>query len=189
MRLPLRAIRWLHQRSLSRRSLRGSFLHSKLGDRLLDKSLWMPSKSSIARAWLIGIPITTIPFLPAQSVIAGVCGFFGRANLILCIGLQFLSTPLTAPVHLPACYFVGRVIRGESPVETWHLLMQDPGRVWSSEALFSLYLGSIVLGPVVGLIGYGVIMTLWPEHLPRLRRPRRAASGGEPVTPPDSPTS
>ena len=99
MRLPLWALRWLHARDLSRRRLRGSFLHSQLGDRLLDKVLWMPTRQSIARAWLIGIPITTIPFLPAQSVIAGVCGFFGRANLVLCIGLQFLSTPLTAPAN------------------------------------------------------------------------------------------
>lgn len=174
MRLPLWAHRWLHQRSLSRQKLKGSFLHSKLGDRILDKNLWMPTKRSIARAWLIGIPITTIPFLPAQSAIAGVCGFFGRANLILCIGLQFLSTPLTAPVHLPACYFVGRVARGELPAEVWRHIAENPGSVWSSEALFSLYLGSIILGPLVGLIGYGFILLVWPDHLPHLprRRPR-----------------
>lgn len=172
MRLPLWAHRWLHRRSLSRRGLKGSFLHSKLGDRLLDKSLWMPTRSSLARAWLIGIPITTIPFLPAQSLIAGVCGFFGRANLLLCIGLQFLSMPLTAPVQLSACYFVGRVAHGESPFEVWDHLMANPGSVWSSEALFSLYLGAIILGPAVGLLGYAAFMLLWPEHLPRLRRKR-----------------
>ncbi len=185
MRLPLWALRWLHQRDLSRKRLRGSFLHSRIGDRLLDKALWMPTKSSIARAWLIGIPITTVPFLPAQSVIAGVCGFFGRANLVLCIGLQFLSTPVTAPVHLPACYLVGRVLQGESPSGAWAQIVADPGSVWSSEALFSLYLGSIVLGPLVGLIGYGVIMLVWPEHLPRLRR--RAAPATDAPLPPPTP--
>lgn len=183
MRLPLWTLRWLHQRKISRQGLKGSFLHSRLGDRLLDKTLWMPTKGSIARAWLIGIPITTIPFLPAQSVIAGIAGFFGRANLILCIALQFLSTPLTAPVHLPACYFVGRVMLGDSPVKTWELLAEHPGRVWSTEALFSLYLGSIVLGPVIGLIGYGIIQLLWPEHLPRLRS-RRALPPTPPTEPP-----
>lgn len=185
MRLPLWALRWLHARDLSRRRLRGSFLHSQLGDRLLDKALWMPTRQSIARAWLIGIPITTIPFLPAQSVIAGVCGFFGRANLVLCIGLQFLSTPLTAPVHLPACYLVGRVLQGESPRVVWAHLVANPGSVWSTEALFSLYLGSLVLGPVVGLVGYGVIMLLWPDHLPRLRRRRPETTA--PSVPPVSP--
>jgi uncharacterized protein (DUF2062 family) len=184
MRLPLWAYRWLHQRKISRQGLKGSFLHSRFGDRLLDKALWMPTKGSIARAWLIGFPITTIPFLPAQSLIAGVAGFLGRANLILCIALQFLSTPLTAPVHLPACYFVGRVMLGDSPVKTWHLLAENPGRVWSTEALFSLYLGSIVLGPVIGLVGYGIIQLLWPEHLPKLRRRRESSLPEEPTKPP-----
>lgn len=170
MRLPLWAHRWLHRRRLSRQGLKGSFLHSKLGDRLLDKSLWMPTRTSLARAWLIGIPITTIPFLPAQSLIAGVAGFFGRANLLLCIGLQFISMPLTAPVQLSACYFVGRVARGESPFEVWEHLMANPGAALSTDALFTLYLGSIILGPLVGLIGYAAFMLLWPDHLPHLRR-------------------
>jgi uncharacterized protein (DUF2062 family) len=174
MRLPLWAHRWLHRRRLSRQGLKGTFLHSKLGDRLLDKSLWMPDRGSLARAWLIGIPITTIPFLPAQSLIAGICGFFGRANLLLCIGLQFVSMPLTAPVQLSACYFVGRVARGESPFEVWDHLMAAPGEVWSSDALFTLYLGSIILGPAVGLIGYAAFMLLWPKTLPPLRRKRTA---------------
>jgi len=170
MRLPLWAHRWLHRRRLSRQGLKGSFLHSRLGDRLLDKSLWMPTRASLARAWLIGVPITMIPFLPAQSLIAGLCGFFGRANLLLCIALQFVSTPLTAPVHLSACYFVGRVARGESPFEVWHHLMAAPGEIWSSAALFNLYLGSVILGPLIGLLGYAAFMLLWPDHLPHLRR-------------------
>lgn len=174
MRLPLWAHRWLHRRRLSRKGLKGSFLHSRLGDRLLDKSLWMPTRGSMARAWLIGIPITTIPFLPAQSLIAGIAGFFGRANLLLCIGLQFISMPLTAPVQLSACYFVGRVVRGASPFEVWDQLMAHPSSVWSSEALFTLYLGSVILGPAVGLLGYAAFMLLWPDHLPRLPRRKKA---------------
>lgn len=170
MRFPLWAHRWLHRRRLSRQGLRGTFLHSKLGDRLLDKTLWMPTPGSMARAWLIGFPITTIPFLPAQSLIAGVCGFFGRANLLLCIGLQFISMPLTAPMQLSACYLVGRVVRGDSPFVVWDHLMANPGEVWSTDALFTLYLGSVILGPLIGLIGYAAFLLLWPEHLPRLRR-------------------
>jgi len=178
MRLPLWAHRWLHRRRLSRQGLKGTFLHSWLGDHLLDKSLWMPTRGSMARAWLIGIPITTIPFLPAQSLIAGVAGFFGRANLLLCIGLQFISMPLTAPVQLSACYFVGRVVRGASPFEVWHHLTAHPSSVWSSEALFTLYLGSVILGPAVGLLGYAAFMLLWPDHLPHLphRKPRPPTS-------------
>ena len=91
---------------------------------------------------------------------------------------------MTAPVHLPACYFVGRVLRGESPASAWAHIVAHPSSVWSTEALLSLYLGAIVLGPVVGLVGYGVILLVWPEHLPRLRRPRRPeAAAGLPANP------
>jgi uncharacterized protein len=191
MRLPLWAYRWLHRRRMSRHGLKGSFLHSQLGDRLLDKTLWLPTRVSIARAWLIGIPVTTVPFLPGQTLIAGLLGFFGRANLLLCIALQFLSTPLTAPVHLPACYFVGRVVLGDSPVDVWAHISQNPHSVFSTEALFSLYLGSLILGPLVGLIGYGVVMLFWPDrHFPMRERhllPRRAPKRPEQLPPDDIP--
>ena len=88
MRLPLWAFRWLHRSGLSRKTLRGGFLHGRLGDRLLDRSLWLPKRTSLARAWLIGLPITTVPFLPFQSILAGILGFLARANLLLCIGLR-----------------------------------------------------------------------------------------------------
>ena len=70
MRLPLWAIRWLNRQKLSRRHMRGGKLHSWFGDRILAKELWRPSASSLARAWLVGFPITVTPFLPLQSVFA-----------------------------------------------------------------------------------------------------------------------
>jgi len=164
MRLPLWAFRWLHRSGLSRKTLRGGFLHTQLGDRLLDRSLWLPKRTSLARAWLIGFPITTVPFLPFQSVLAGVLGFFGRANLLLCIGLQFLSNIITAPFHLSACYFVGRVVMGEHPGDVLAHLTAHPSSIWSGDAMLALYLGSIILGPLIGLVGYAGIMLFWPDR-------------------------
>lgn len=184
MRLPLWAFRWLHRSGLSRKTLRGGFLHSQLGDRLLDRSLWLPTRISLARAWLIGVPITTIPFLPFQSVLAGVLGFFGRANLLLCIGLQFLSNPATATVHLPACYFVGRVVLGESPGEVWAHLLAHPHSIWSADALLALYLGSLILGPLIGLVGYAVIMLFWPDRTYPMRERHLLPHRKTPVPPP-----
>jgi uncharacterized protein (DUF2062 family) len=100
MRLPLWAIRWLNRQKLSRRHMRGGKLHSWFGDRILAKELWRPSASSLARAWLVGFPITVTPFLPLQSVFATIAALLVRGNLFLCIAMQFLSTPLTARVLL-----------------------------------------------------------------------------------------
>ena len=162
----------MHRHRLSRSRLRGTWVHSWLGDRLLDRSLWRPTRESLARAWLIGFPITLVPFLPIQSLFASVAAVFIRGNVLLCIALQFLSTPLTAPVHLSACYFVGEVVRGRPAGQVWNEVMTAPGDVFSGDSLTSLYLGASLLGLGGGIAGYFVIRSTWRA---RSRRPSSPA--------------
>lgn len=171
MRLPYWMMRWMHRHRLSRNRLRGTWLHGRLGDRLLDKALWKPTRDSLARAWLIGFPITMMPFLPIQSLFACVLAVFLRGNLLLCIALQFLSTPLTAPLQLPACFFVGEVVRGRSPGTVWHQVTHTPGQMLTGDALFSLYVGALLIGVVVGVIGYALLKNYWILPLKRPRAP------------------
>ena len=160
--------------------MRGGFLHSKLGDRILDKSLWRATPDSIARAWLIGMPITMIPFLPGQSIIAAILGFTFRANLLVCIGLQYLSNFGTAVIQLPICFFVGRLIQGNRPSTVWNEVAQ---RDWKSvfehpsqfaRDLIPLFLGSIILGAAIGVIGYLLILSWGRRHAETLARKKAA---------------
>ncbi|HYP15630.1 MAG TPA: DUF2062 domain-containing protein [Opitutus sp.] len=161
----------MHRRRMSRTRLRGGLLHSWLGDRLLDKALWRPTRESLARAWLVGFPITIVPFLPGQTLFACIAALFVRGNLLLCILLQFLSTPLTAPVHLPACFFVGELVRGRNFAVVWRHISSAPRDLLSGDAAVSLYLGAVVLGALGGAIGYAVIQHTWrkpPDRTPRV---------------------
>jgi uncharacterized protein (DUF2062 family) len=160
----------MHRRKLSRRGLRGGRLHAWLGDRILAKELWKPTRSGLARAWLIGFPITMIPFLPVQSLFACAIAVFLRANLVLCILLQFLSTPVTMVVHIPACYVVGKMLQGESPAQVYAEIGQDWRRAFARENVVPLYLGAAVLGLTGGIAGYGVI-NAWPSRRSRRRDP------------------
>lgn len=160
-------LRWLHRRQLSRRGLHGGRLHSWFGDRLIHKSLWKPTRESLARAWLVGFPIAVTPFLPFQAVFACAAALFVRGNLLLCIALQFLSTALTAPVHLPACYFVGEILRGAAPAEVWKRAMETPQDLLTGHAAVSLYLGAFVIGILGGGLGYAIIQKTWRDALPR----------------------
>ncbi len=178
MRFSLRTFRWLHRRQLTRKRLHGGFLHRRFGDRLLDKALWRPTRESLARAWIIGFPVTMMPFLPFQSLIACGIALFFRANLLLCIALQFLSSPLTAPLQLPACFFVGEVLRGRAPGEVWVEVTTASRHVFTGDALTSLYLGGVVLGAFGGVLGYFAIQGPWKD-LPRRRR--------SPAPPPGAP--
>lgn len=167
----------MHRQRLSRTRMRGTFVHQWLGDRVLDKALWAPTRESLARAWLVGFPITIMPFLPVQSVFACLAALFIRGNLLLCIALQFLSTPVTAPVHLPACYFVGEVVRGADPREVWREVRSRPKDLLSASAVTSLYLGAAVIGIVGGAAGYAILHGTWKD------RPRRRAGGTATPTP------
>lgn len=164
----------MHRRRLSRSRMRGTFLHSWLGDRILDKALWSPTRESLARAWLVGWPLTVIPFLPGQSLMAAFAALFVRGNLLLAIGLQFLSTPVTAPVHLPACYFVGEVVRGANPRAVWREVRGKPRNLLTGHAVVSLYVGAAVIGFIGGALGYAVLQGTWRD------RPRRGNGGGTP---------
>lgn len=155
----------MHKQRLSRTRLRGSRLHRLLGDGLISKSLWKPTRESLARAWLVGFPITVVPFLPGQSIFAAIAALLVRGNLLLCIALQFLSTPLTAPVQLSTCYFVGEVVRGSNPKKVWHEAKAAPKKALISvHAVTSLYLGAAVVGIVGGVLGYAVILGTWTER-------------------------
>ena len=181
MRFSLRTFRWLHRRQLTRKRLHGGFLHRRFGDRLLDKALWRPTRESLARAWIIGFPVTMMPFLPFQSLIACGIALFFRANLLLCIALQFLSSPLTAPLQLPACFFVGEVLRGRAPGEVWVEVTTASRHVFTGDALTSLYLGGVVLGAFGGVLGYFAIQGTWkdlPRGAPPPPTPPGARRGG-----------
>src|SRR5215212_3251740 len=158
----------MHRRRLSRSRLRGTRLHRWLGDGLVSKSLWQPTRGSLARGWLVGFPITVVPFLPGQSVLAAIAALLVRGNLLLCIVLQFLSTPLTAPVQLTTCYFVGEVARGASPKAVWLEAKNAPRKVLlSAHAVTSLYLGAAIVGIVGGVVGYAIILGTWREPVRR----------------------
>ena len=161
----------MHRQRLSRSRLRGSRLHRWFGDAIISKSLWSATRGSLARAWLVGFPITIVPFLPGQTVFAAVAALLVRGNLLLAIAIQFISTPITAPVHLPVCYFVGEVVQGASPSRVWHHAWNHPKALVTGHAAKSLYLGAAIVGMVGGVLGYAIILGTWRDA-PKRNNPR-----------------
>jgi uncharacterized protein (DUF2062 family) len=119
-----------------------------------------------------------MPFLPAQTLFAVVAALFLRGNLLLAIALQYLSNPFTAPVHLPACYFVGELMRGHSPVAVWKHLESTPMDLLTGGSVASMYSGAFALGILGGSVGYAVIRSVWKQPVSARLRPRRHQSPG-----------
>lgn len=166
--------RWMMRRlnrwGMSRHKLRGGFLHKRLGDRILHRELWVPTRMSLALAFLVGMPVTTIPFLPLQSVIACGIGFLVGANLPVCLLLQYLSNPATAVVQLPACYLIGELVLGGDFAEIYAHVRANPVTAFSGHNFFALYLGSFVLGPLLGGLGYLLTKFFWREQPPKAKK-------------------
>ncbi len=185
VKLRLPHFRWLHRRGLTRKKMQGGFWHTKLGDRLLDKALWRATPESLARAWLIGVPITTIPFLPGQMAITVFLGFLFRANMLLCGALPWVSNPFTAPIHLPACYIVGTLVLNRSFSKAWEnaqqfnwaAIVEHPFRA-AQHIVIPLYLCSIILGLVIGIIGYFVILA-WGNRIVARKRLKSDVSAND----------
>jgi uncharacterized protein (DUF2062 family) len=107
-----------------------------------------------------------------------VAALFLRGNLLLAIALQYLSNPFTAPVHLPACYFVGELMRGHSPVAVWKHLESTPMDLLTGGSVASMYSGAFALGILGGSVGYAVIRSVWKQPVSARLRPRRHQSPG-----------
>jgi len=135
----------------------------------LAKEVWFPTRESFARAWFIGMVITMIPFLPGQTLIACAIGLILRANLPTCFILQFLSSPATAFIQLPACYLMGCLITGNDVGQAVAHIEADPMSVVSVGSAGLLFIGSLAVGFLVGGTGYVLIKLFWKEQVKKAR--------------------
>ncbi|MBF6057051.1 MULTISPECIES: DUF2062 domain-containing protein [Thiomicrorhabdus] len=136
-----------------------------LGKWLHNPNIWHLHRHSVAKAFLIGLFWMAIP-IPSQMVAAAFCAIYFRANLAISIALVWISNPLTMPPIFYFNYLVGTYILGQEAQEelgfelSWHWITNVLGDLW-----LPLYLGSLVLGIVLGLLGYLTIHLLWRQHV------------------------
>ncbi|MGH8021473.1 MAG: DUF2062 domain-containing protein, partial [Opitutaceae bacterium] len=69
--------------------------------------LWSFRASAMTPAFYAGSIITLLPVYGFQIAFALIAAVALRANLPTLAGLQLLSTPLTAPIILPATFYAG----------------------------------------------------------------------------------
>ena len=127
---------------------------------LHDEDLWHITPKSTARGVAIGVFYAFIP-LPIQMLLAVITGLIFRANLILSVGLVWLSNPLTMGPMYYACYLLGKRILGMNgtKVPAFHSFSE-----WLSHAYLiwqPLLAGCLVAGGISGLLGYAAVRLFW----------------------------
>ena len=134
--------------------------------------LWSFRTESVRPALYIGSIVALLPLLGIQVAVAFVLALMSRANVMLLIGLQFITTPITAPPLYYGTYHVGRVVMeavGFEPtaehigseaaliqeLETMNKSITAPDQKWSTRwgsTIVALMVGGLVVGTFVGFV-------------------------------------
>jgi len=133
--------------------------------------LWSFRTESVRPALYVGAIVALLPLLGIQIGVAFVLALIFRANVMVLVGLQFITTPFTAPPLYYGTYHVGLVAMEAVGFDTHlHVVENDEAliqelesideslseskRTWSQRwgtTMLALMVGGIVVGGVVGL--------------------------------------
>ncbi|MDR2664338.1 MAG: DUF2062 domain-containing protein [Puniceicoccales bacterium] len=169
-----RRFRWLSRHVPNRERLERIPLVGGLMRRARDaKFLWSLDRDEVASAFLVGWVVALSPLFGVHTILAILCVFLFRANLIIALAVQLVSTPLTIPFLWPFLYATGRwAVRlfsdGLMTVDLSYRPVAGAGRLFA-RALALITLGGTLVGFACTFISVSVF-TIFD----RFRRRREA---------------
>jgi uncharacterized protein (DUF2062 family) len=153
-------------------SLRRSGQLSILGDWVFEPNLWHINRYSASMAFFVGLFLAFMP-LPGQMVVAALAAVLLRCNLPLCVGLVWITNPITAPAIFYLAYSVGALLIDVPVAE----LRFNFSIEWLQDRLQvvwrPLLLGCLVCGLFFGSLGYFAVNMLWRMVVVRKWRRRQ----------------
>jgi uncharacterized protein (DUF2062 family) len=152
--------------------LKGSWLHRKLGDSLLNNELWRPDRAKIAAGFALGAFFSMIP-MPFQMIPTLLLGYLTRVNLAASLVGVWISNPLTTPPLFYLQYKIGHAVLGMAAHKEL-----DTSKNWLDmlkEAPLAILCGGMITAVVAAAIGYPLALYTWDAitrwvHKSRIRR-------------------
>lgn len=142
-----------------------------LGALLHDENLWHLNRRSVAGGVAAGLFWAMIP-IPLQMVAAALSAIAFRINLPISVALVWLTNPLTMPPVFYMNYVVGTWLLGTpADVGEFQLSLEWVLSEWNSIGK-PLYLGSLVLGVALSVLGYCAIRLYWRWHIVKRMKTR-----------------
>ncbi|PWG63225.1 DUF2062 domain-containing protein [Sediminicurvatus halobius] len=139
---------------------------------LEDPFLLHLNRRSVAGGVAVGLFVAFLP-VPGQMAIAAALAVLLRVNLVLSVLLVWISNPLTIPPMVYFTYVVGTWLLGSPVVHTAF----EPSLAWVVHEFRQIWqpvlLGSLAVGTLVSLAGYGAANLLWRIWVVRELRRRR----------------
>lgn len=175
--------------------------HLKIfGTLLHNPNIWHLNRRSVSGAFGVGLFWALIP-IPLQMLASAASAIILRVNLPLAVALVWLTNPLTMGPVFFINYRFGAWLLNRPPIETGFQFsfdwIVDHGFDWATEFMknmdqiwVSLFVGSFVLGILLGLVSYGIVRLLWRlkiiSRIQEKRQRRKQAQAEKPKTKPVS---
>lgn len=151
-------------------TLRGSWLHRVLGERLFHQALWRPTRVQVAGGLALGVFIALTPTMGVQMLITAFAAFFLRLNIPVSLAACWITNPLSAPFIYGLQYELGLYLSGtvcDPELIRCSTLMQN--------ALYlakPLWIGSLVSAVFFALVTYIAVVLGWPRIAHRIEAHR-----------------
>ena len=150
-----------------------------LGKLLHDPNLFHLNRHSVSVAFFWGTFVAFAFPLPGQMAVAAVAALYFRCNLPISVALVWITNPFTIPFFFYLAYSIGCFVLGIAPEKfqielSWGWVMQELERL-----VPPFLLGSVLLGLVLGGLGYFGMQLYWRWHVAHnweKRRIKRSAA-------------
>ncbi len=156
-----------------RRGLKKHKYLRHLGALLHDENLWHLNRRSVSGGVAAGLFWAMIP-IPSQMLTAALSAVLFRINLPIPVALVWITNPLTMPAVFYFNYVLGTWLLG-APTHVGEFKLSidwitaEIGVIWKP-----LFVGSILSGIVLGVIGYLAMRMYWRWWVIRRRRHQNA---------------
>lgn len=117
--------------------------------------LWHLNRRSVSGAVAVGLFCSYLP-MPLESLVAALLAVILRVNLPISFALVWISNPLTWVPMFGAGYLVGARIMNIPTIGIDEMTMS-----WLLEQALPLWLGSVILGSLLALVGYVASRVAW----------------------------
>lgn len=172
--------RWLKSITPDRQVLEKTWCLRPFTGVVLDRGCWTFNRTSVIRAFSLGLLIAFVPptpFLPLHLTLCAVLGILFRLNMPVLFATVFVSNPFTWFPQVVGSIWVGARLMGMDLRPVLHHLNHQNlwahiNRLWAP-----LLLGALVLGLVTAALGYILAQFVWRVRvLHHLRRRRMRSS-------------
>jgi uncharacterized protein (DUF2062 family) len=172
--------RWLKRITPDRDSLEKLWFLKPFTAIVMNRSCWNFNRSSVTRAFALGLFIAFVPptpLFPLHLILCSIIGVMFGLNLPVLFTTVFVSNPLTWLPQVLGSIWVGAMLMGRDlmPVIE-HVNHHNMGRMLA-QLWAPLLLGALFLGAVSAAIGYVLAQLLWRIRVVYLIRQRRARVG------------